>query len=545
MEGFPPYSAIPTINIEHGAPSYSGYSNAWPDLERESNPQPYIVDADGGSGVYHLYSEELPAQVSVERFLADKTQYIPGHYGEPAKLPYADFNPTQGLRLELPAPNDYHRHSSPEGSNWSSSSGSYSGRPFDDSTRPSYSYPLPYGPGSPSETSSTGFTPNYPGMSPYRHPGESYGNRSFVALRDIQHNAAEQQAAAAQDVQPPAAEYDPDAPGETDDENNAPLFTSGNSQAHDDDDEREAPSRYPTRHPNRHPGDFDISRPSKRPRSDDDTDKTFRGTSKRLLQRRKDRVSARNVHRGRGCGNNINNTRERRFLCPLAPYSCRSRFSTKNEWKRHMTTQHIRPSFWRCDLCEVSNRPLSAAVTSSSASTPQSGSVAAPRDNAVVYHNDFNRKDLFSQHLRRMHNVEPDANVSKRARLRKKSTASTDAHKRYPPPVDAADMPIEELHRRCLVKVRSPPPVSACVFCDETFEGPGSWERRMDHVGEHVEKEAVRRGGGGSGSGSGGIAEDVPAWREDVRLREWLEREGLIKWDDKARTWRVGDGTAD
>ncbi|TKA71641.1 hypothetical protein B0A55_07574 [Friedmanniomyces simplex] len=71
----------------------------------------------------------------------------------------------------------------------------------------------------------------------------------------------------------------------------------------------------------------------------------------------------------------------RTFPCPFAQYGCTSTFGSKNEWKRHVYTQHLRLGIWRCDQCSNGDR--------------------RPHD--------FNRKDLFVQHVRRMHPVTAEA----------------------------------------------------------------------------------------------------------------------------------------
>ncbi|OBW66215.1 MAG: Hemerythrin HHE cation binding domain protein [Aureobasidium pullulans] len=69
------------------------------------------------------------------------------------------------------------------------------------------------------------------------------------------------------------------------------------------------------------------------------------------------------------------------YPCPFLPYGCPATFSSKNEWKRHLNTQHLSLSTYRCDLCIP--RPSS------------------PSSSSPTQSNDFNRKDLFIQHLRR------------------------------------------------------------------------------------------------------------------------------------------------
>ncbi|KAF2278171.1 uncharacterized protein EI97DRAFT_440681 [Westerdykella ornata] len=181
--------------------------------------------------------------------------------------------------------------------------------------------------------------------------------------------------------------------------------------------------------------------------------------------------------------------KERPFPCPLARYGCPSDFRSKNEWKRHVSTQHIKLGFWRCDLCAPT---------------------VDPHDASTTYHNDFNRKDLFTQHLRRMHAAPPTCGPAKR--------------KEFPVTEDN----IKDVQERCYLRLRDTPPRSNCLFCDKSFVGPASWEERMEHVGRHLEKERV------------GVEVGVGEWREDRGLEEWLVREGLIVWGEAG--WGMGGG---
>jgi hypothetical protein len=167
----------------------------------------------------------------------------------------------------------------------------------------------------------------------------------------------------------------------------------------------------------------------------------------------------------------------RPFPCPLATYGCNSTFASKNEWKRHVNTQHIKLGFWRCDICPPTTDP---------------------NDNQTFYYNDFNRKDLFTQHLRRMHAASKDSNP--------------------------------EHQTRCLQSLRSPPPQSICLFCDRTFEGPSSWEERMEHVGRHLEKD----------KNTTVDMLDIKSWNKDESLEKYLLNEGLVVYEHDG--WKVGDG---
>src|SRR5437667_8026240 len=66
----------------------------------------------------------------------------------------------------------------------------------------------------------------------------------------------------------------------------------------------------------------------------------------------------------------------RPFLCTFSFAECDQHFGSKNEWKRHVHSQHLQLGYWQCDY-----------------------DICAERSNS----NFFNRKDLFTQHLRRMH----------------------------------------------------------------------------------------------------------------------------------------------
>ncbi|KAG9188513.1 hypothetical protein G6011_02436 [Alternaria panax] len=180
----------------------------------------------------------------------------------------------------------------------------------------------------------------------------------------------------------------------------------------------------------------------------------------------------------------------RAFPCPLAGYGCTSNFSSKNEWKRHVSTQHIKLGYWRCDLCPPSTDS---------------------NDAHTLYYNEFNRKDLFTQHLRRMHAAPKDK--------------SCRAQRDYP----VSEENLSKHQARCNLRLRDPPQHSTCLFCERIFVGATSWEERMEHVGRHLEKDGSR------------LDMHEPAtWNVDGRLERYLIDEGLIARDGAA--WKIGDG---
>ncbi|KAI9798896.1 MAG: hypothetical protein M1833_004399 [Piccolia ochrophora] len=169
----------------------------------------------------------------------------------------------------------------------------------------------------------------------------------------------------------------------------------------------------------------------------------------------------------------------RPFICPFSEFSCKSTFGSKNEWKRHVSAQHLRLDYWRCDL--------GACLTQAAKRGP----------------NDFNRKDLFTQHLRRMH-------CPAKAKDSKKENARWDAT-------------VPAIQERCHIVSRAPPASSTCGLCKRTFEGEGSWEERMEHVGRHYEHNQFE----------GSTATEV-----DESLKDYMKAEGLIEYSP-GKGWAV------
>ncbi|KAK4244607.1 hypothetical protein C7999DRAFT_17150 [Corynascus novoguineensis] len=146
----------------------------------------------------------------------------------------------------------------------------------------------------------------------------------------------------------------------------------------------------------------------------------------------------------------------RPFPCAFSFAGCTSTFGSKNEWKRHISSQHLCLQYYRCSSC--------------------------PQSSADGKGNEFNRKDLFTQHLRRMH--APFAIKKSISKGDSKLQSEWDAH-------------VKEMQTTCLVTRRQPPQRSACPKpdCQSVFEGPGSWDEWTEHVGRHMEKgEASRMG---------------------------------------------------
>lgn len=162
----------------------------------------------------------------------------------------------------------------------------------------------------------------------------------------------------------------------------------------------------------------------------------------------------------------------RPFPCAFSFAGCISTFGSKNEWKRHIASQHLCLQYYRCSSC------------------PQTSGADGKG-------NEFNRKDLFTQHLRRMH--APFA-IKKALKGDAKLQAEWEGH-------------VKDMQTSCLVTRRQPPQRSACPKedCQTVFEGAGSWDEWTEHVGRHMEKgEAGRMG-------------------VDKLLAKWALDEGIIE----------------
>lgn len=162
----------------------------------------------------------------------------------------------------------------------------------------------------------------------------------------------------------------------------------------------------------------------------------------------------------------------RPFPCAFSFAGCTSTFGSKNEWKRHISSQHLCLQFYRCSQC-----PSSAAEGKG---------------------NEFNRKDLFTQHLRRMH--APFAIKKAIAKGDSKLHNDWESH-------------VKGMQTSCLVTRREPPQHVACPKpdCNKEFEGHIAWDEWTEHVGRHMEKgDGLRIG-------------------VDTLLAKWALEEGIIE----------------
>ncbi|KAI0144007.1 hypothetical protein F4776DRAFT_451239 [Hypoxylon sp. NC0597] len=171
-----------------------------------------------------------------------------------------------------------------------------------------------------------------------------------------------------------------------------------------------------------------------------------------------------------GLQNHIKKQHTRPFVCVFGFAGCHSTFASKNEWKRHCSSQHLVLNYWICqqDQCSKVSSKAAPARNRSTLPCAQSASLSTLPHGTI-----FNRKDLYTQHLRRMH---IPASLKKQVKQRKPSPewearerACQDQAKRT-----RCDLPS---HMRC-----------PAFGCPAHFEGPNAWDDRMEHVAKHLEK---------------------------------------------------------
>ncbi|KAK3370220.1 hypothetical protein B0H63DRAFT_454420 [Podospora didyma] len=193
--------------------------------------------------------------------------------------------------------------------------------------------------------------------------------------------------------------------------------------------------------------------------------------------------------------NHIKKHHTRAFICVFNFAGCDSTFASKNEWKRHVLSQHLLLNYWLCQegICgKQGNASHGVPSSTSSKAKSRGGDGVANLPNGAV----FNRKDLYTQHLRRMH-TPPQIKKSLKQAASKKA-ADDDAAAAATGPSNNSIKADWEEHVRSLqqgaVKDRCKlPETMQCPAsgCDLAFHGADAWDQRMEHVARHLERAAA------------------------------------------------------
>lgn len=186
----------------------------------------------------------------------------------------------------------------------------------------------------------------------------------------------------------------------------------------------------------------------------------------------------------------------RPFICVFRFAGCDSTFASKNEWKRHVMSQHLLLYYWLCDIDVCAhNKNDPAAPHSHSGKRSKSRRadsavgvepIGPPLPDGAI----FNRKDLYTQHLRRMHTP---AHIKKTGSAKSsKKTMSSPQASSCASSADWDDaiknLQCNALRERCQLPdyMQCPAP-----HCTQVFNGADAWDQRMEHVARHLEKAAT------------------------------------------------------
>lgn len=156
----------------------------------------------------------------------------------------------------------------------------------------------------------------------------------------------------------------------------------------------------------------------------------------------------------------------RPYMCAFRFAGCGSTFAGKNEWKRHIGSEHLRLYYWICREGECSK--------TSDGSNPDGRKTT---DKGAI----FNRKDLYTQHMRRVHMPESIKAQYKSTVGTAFSAAAEQWGEHLRQSGDAA------LRKRCHLPQHMICPAESCEM---EFRGPDAWDQRMEHVSRHLDRAA-------------------------------------------------------
>lgn len=178
----------------------------------------------------------------------------------------------------------------------------------------------------------------------------------------------------------------------------------------------------------------------------------------------------------------------RPFICVFRFAGCPSTFASKNEWKRHVMSQHLVLTYWLCDIATCAhhkNTPHTGRSRNSRRASERvitlEQPIGPPLPNGAI----FNRKDLYTQHLRRMH--APSGVKRSSSKASKAATTTTmGSESDWEDEIKAHQ---SHAHReRCKLPTQMDCPAN---HCEHSFVGVDAWDQRMEHVAKHLEKAAT------------------------------------------------------
>lgn len=179
-------------------------------------------------------------------------------------------------------------------------------------------------------------------------------------------------------------------------------------------------------------------------------------------------------------------SKEHKHPCVFAFMGCTSLWKSKNEWKRHAMTQHLLLESYCCRLCK---RDDSAAANGSAKGKGKLGKNTAWMMIDGQMGQVFNRKDLFTQHVKRMHAATFTKQCGKTGNSARDKKAFEDWIKAQ------QEKARFRTGREALNTSVCPKPGCGCKF-----NGQKGWDDRLEHIWKHFDVEGTCDfdiGGGG------------------------------------------------
>lgn len=207
----------------------------------------------------------------------------------------------------------------------------------------------------------------------------------------------------------------------------------------------------------------------------------------------------------------LNKEHRRPFNCVFDFAGCPSTFANKNEWKRHVSTQHLLLHYWVCTegTCAKADTPQTQAQTHT-LSSPDTTTTTPSQPTGAI----FNRKDLFTQHLKRMHApkelkdlptgttpTNSRTTTNKRPATSTSTTSSSSTALAIEWTTRLKHLQATAIRPRCHLPQVMRCPVRGCSA--PPFRGDGAWNERMEHVAKHMDRAARSSFSGASASGRG------------------------------------------
>lgn len=190
---------------------------------------------------------------------------------------------------------------------------------------------------------------------------------------------------------------------------------------------------------------------------------------------------------------------ERKYPCVFSFAGCKAMWKTKNEWKRHAMTQHLVLESYHCKLCKKDNDNGAA----NGKGKGKMGKSTSWANVGGVEGQVFNRKDLFTQHVKRMHEPTMFRQLGRGGGggtgVKSKEFEEWIKCQQEKARFDTGRLALHE---------------SFCPKegCKQSFGGRKGWDDRLEHIWKHFERGECN----GTDMGDGG-------------LKEWAVTNGVVE----------------